>query len=192
MNKISQQNKNIFGGLITSRTRVEILMRLFLNPVRKAYLRELASETGVSPSLIRGELQQLEQSGLLKRERQGRQTLFTANTEHVLFPELNSMVRKAFGMDRILDSIIDRMGALEAAWLIDDYAEGRDTGIIDLLLVGNIDQENLVDLVGKTERHLARRIRTLVLSREESESLNAILDSRPNLLLWKAGAVDFS
>ena len=32
---------------------------------------------------------------------------------------------------------------LEAAYLTGDYAKGRDTGVIDLLLVGEIDRHNL-------------------------------------------------
>ena len=69
------------------------------------------------------------------------------------------MVQKAMGMDHIIESIIKRLGNLEEAYLIDDYAEGKDTGIIDLVLIGNIDQENLVDLARKTERYIERKIR---------------------------------
>lgn len=180
-----------FAGLITSKTRVAIIMRLFLNPRRGAYLRELASEIGCSTSQVSGELKQLSQAGFLCCEQNGRQLRYQANTTHALFPELHSMVRKALGMDRILDSIIRRLGALERALLLDDYAEGKDTGIIDLLLVGDIDQRNLVDLVAKTERHVDRKIRTLCLSRNEYDRMLPQLDQRPQLLLWNAGdAVD--
>ena len=88
-------------------------------------------------------------------------------------------------MDRILDSILDRLGNLEEAYLIDDYAEGKDIGIIDLILIGNIDQENLTDLVRKTERYIDRKIRTLVLSKNEWENFIHNLVNRPMLLLWK-------
>ncbi len=44
------------------------------------------------------------------------------------------------GIDQVIDGIVDRLGDLERAYLIDDYAEGKDTCIIDLVLVGNIDQ----------------------------------------------------
>lgn len=175
---------NPFGGLITSKTRVQILMRLFLNPLRRAYLRELADEFGASPSQVKEELAQLSAAGLLKSEKSGRQVLYRANTAHALYPELNSMVRKALGMDRIVESVIERLGQLEQAWLIDDYAQGRDSGIIDLLLVGDIDQVNLTDVITKTERHLGRRIRTLVLGSDEQALLAKTLADRPNLLLW--------
>ncbi len=88
-------------------------------------------------------------------------------------------------MDRILDSIIKRLGNLDSAYLIDDYAEGKDTGIIDLVLVGNIDQENLIDLVKKTERYIERKIRTLVLLPDEWKKLRVSQAKRPLLLLWQ-------
>jgi len=175
---------SIFSGLITSKTRIRILMRLFLNPDRHAYLRELAGEFQASPSQVREELQQLNDAGLLEREKEGRQINYRANSNHPLFPELHSMVRKALGMDRILDSIIERLGNLEQAWLIDDYAEGKDTGLIDLVLVGDIHQENLGDLVAKTERYIGRKIRTLVLSSSEYRDLGPTFAGRPQFLLW--------
>jgi len=160
-------------------------MRLFLNPELQVYQRELAEEFKASPSQIRDELQQLNRAGLLHSEKSGRQINYCANDSHPLFPELHSMVRKALGMDTILDSIIERLGDIEQAWLIDDYAEGKDTGLIDLLLVGNIDQTNLVDLVRKTEAYIGRTIRTLVLSANEPDRLNCILNDKPKLLLWQ-------
>jgi DNA-binding MarR family transcriptional regulator len=175
-----------FAGLITSKTRVAIIMRLFLNPERGAYLRELASEIGCSTSQVSGELKQLSRSGYITCAQNGRQHRYQANTEHALFPELQSMVRKALGMDRIIESILERLGALELALLLDDYAEGKDTGIIDLLLVGDIDQRNLIDLVAKTERYIDRKIRTLCLTRDEYERMHARLEQRPHLLLWNA------
>jgi len=177
--------KSLFTGLITSKTRIRILMRLFLNPEGNAYLRELADEFAVSPSQVKDELSQLSAAGLLESEKLGRQIHYRANTRHPLFPELHSMVHKALGMDRILDSVIERLGRLELAFLLDDYAEGKDTGIIDLGLVGDIDPTNLADLVGKTERYIGRKIRTLVLSREEYERMRPVLEKRPLLPLWR-------
>jgi DNA-binding transcriptional ArsR family regulator len=176
--------QSLFSGLITSKLRVRILMRLFLNPLRDAYLRELAGEFDASSSQVREELRQLEQAGLLTSAKHGRQIHYRANDAHPLFPELQSMVRKSLGMDRILDSIIQRLGNLERALLLDDYAEGKDTGIIDLLLVGKIDERNLADIVRKTERYIGRKIRTLVLKRDEYRRLEPSLAQRPQLQLW--------
>lgn len=176
---------SILSSLITSKTRINILMRLFLNPSQQAYLRELADEFTISTSQVSEELQQLSQAGLLKSNKAGRQINYHADTEHPLFPELQSMVKKALGMDQILESIIERLGNVELAFLIDDYAQGKDSGLIDLVLVGDIDGTNLDDLVKKTEKYIARKIRTLCLETNEYFSLKEKLEKRPQLILWQ-------
>ncbi len=177
---------NVFNGIITSKTRINILMRLFLNPDQQAYLRELSKEFSTSPSVIKEELKNLSSVGLLSQKPNGRQILYRANTNHPLFPELHSMVKKALGMDRILESILNRLGNLKLTLLIDDYAAGKDTGIIDLVLIGDIDRKNLQDLVQKTERYINRKIRTLVLTEKEYKELEGSLNNRPHIVLWKA------
>ncbi|MGV1100384.1 winged helix-turn-helix domain-containing protein [Thiovibrio sp. JS02] len=180
--------KSLFSGLITSKTRIQILMRLFLNPTQQAHLRGLADELTLAPSQVREELRQLSDAGLLTSSKNGRQVNYRANEEHPLFPELQSMVKKALGMDHILESIVARLGEVRIAMLLDDYAIGRDTGLVDLLLVGNINQENLADLTRKAERYVERKIRTLVLSEAEYGRFKPALASRPQLVLWRHGA----
>jgi predicted transcriptional regulator len=177
--------ENLLSNLISSKTRVKILMRLFFNPGTQAYLRELAKEFNVSTNAVREELNQLTKTNLLKSERKGRNVYYHANTDHALFPELKSMVSKVMGIDKVIDGIVNRLGDLERAYLIDDYAEGKDTGIIDILLVGNIDQYHLNDLSRKTERYIKRKIRSLVLSRDEHKNFLTELENRPNILIWE-------
>jgi hypothetical protein len=95
------------------------------------------------------------------------------------------MVIKALGMDHILDSMLSRLGNLELAILVGDYAEGKDTGIIDLVLVGNINKINLIDLTEKTEKYIDRKIRNIAVSREEYEKLEAQLASQPQFILFE-------
>jgi len=177
---------DLLSGLIASKTRIKLLVRFFFNPKTSSYLRELAKEFNLSTNSVREELNQLTKTSLLKSEKNGRQVLYTANKDHPLFPELKSMVSKVMGIDQVLDSIIMRLGDLESAYLMDDYAEGKDTGIIDLLLVGDIDQYHLNDLSRKTERYIKRKIRSLVLSRAEYNELKTKLDKKPRLLIWEA------
>lgn len=175
----------LFSGLITSKTRIGILMRLFLNPNGAAYLRELANDLQSSPSQVKGELDQLHKAKLLTTTKVGRQIFFSANQGHPLYNELHSMVKKALGMDQIVDSIIQRLGNLQQALLIDDYAEGKDTGIIDLVLIGDIDTTNLLDLTLKTEQYIKRKIRTLVMTKNEYENSKLMLKNRPQFVLWQ-------
>lgn len=177
---------NLLSGIISSKTRVKLLMRFFFNPQARSYLRELAKEFKVSTNAVRGELNQLTNTNLLTSEKNGRQIFYQANTEHSLFPELKSMVSKVMGIDQIIDGIINRLGNLELAYLIDDYAEGKDSGIIDIILVGNIDPYHLNDLSQKTERYIKRKIRSLVLTKDEYYEMQDIIGNRPKVLIWEA------
>lgn len=177
--------ENLFSGLIGSKTRIKLLVRFFFNPGTRSYLRELAKEFNLSTNAVREELNGLTRTDLLKTEKCGRQIHYWANVEHPLFPELKSMVGKVLGLDRVIDSIVMRLGDLERAYLIDDYAEGKDTGIIDLVLVGNIDQYHLNDLSRKTERYIKRKIRSLVLTREEFKAFEEQIKERPFVLIWE-------
>jgi len=189
MSRITTRNgvpmTDLFAGLISSKTRISLLVRFFFNPGTKAYLRELSKDLHVSTNAVREELNQLTKTKLLTSEKEGRNVFYTANSDHPLFPELRSMVSKVMGLDQLIESILTRLGDLEKAYIIDDYAEGKDTGIIDLVLVGNIDQYHLNDLSRKTERYIKRKIRSLTLTGEEFNAFLPALESRPNILVWE-------
>ena len=179
--------ESILNGVIPSRTRVQILVKLFLNPATRAYLRGLATEFNVSPNAVRTELNNLRHHKVLISERDGRNVYFRANRGYPLFPELSSMVRKITGIDELVKSVVDRLGNLEAAYLVGDYARGVDAGIIDVILVGDIDRVQLDDFVAKTEAYIDRKIRSLVLSRKEFERLKDTKGFKPILKLWESG-----
>ena len=178
---------DLFSGLITSKTRIKLLVRFFFNPGTRAYLRGLAKEFDVSTNAIREELNQLSASQLVVSSKSGRQVHYQANQQHPLFPELKSMVGKIMGIDKVIDGLVNQLGRLEYAYLIDDYAEGKDTGIIDLVLVGDINFIQLNDLSSKVEEYIKRKIRTLVLTKEEFSGFTDKLQSRPHLLIWHDG-----
>jgi len=178
---------DFLSAVVPSRTRVQILVKLMLNPGIRAYLRGLAAEFDVSPNAIRTELNNLRKHKVLTSERDGRKLYYRANTSHPLFPELSSMVRKITGIDELMNSVVDRLGNLEAAYLIGDYARGADTGIIDVVLVGEIDRVQLYDFVAKTEAYIDRKIRSLVVTEREFDALKGNKVFKPMLKLWEAG-----
>lgn len=172
-------------GIISSKTKTNILVKLFLNPAMRAYLRELATEFEVSSNSVRTELNNLTKNRILISEKEGRNIYYRANVDHPLFPELSSMVRKITGIDELATSVIDRLGHLEAAYLIGDYAQGRDAGIIDIILIGTINREQLDDVVRKTENYIRRKIRPLVLSETEFRTLRENGNFEPAMTLWR-------
>ncbi|MCK9327448.1 MAG: ArsR family transcriptional regulator, partial [Bacteroidales bacterium] len=74
--------------LITSKTRIKLILRFFLNPKSTAYLRGLAEEFGESSNAIRLELNRFEEAGLLQSETQGNKKLFKANIAHPLYGDI--------------------------------------------------------------------------------------------------------
>ena len=97
---------NLLSGIISSKTRIKLLMRFFFNPETRSYLRELAKDFNISSNAVREELNQLKKTNLLKSEKNGRQVFYRANTDHSLFPELKSMVSKVMGIDQVIEALM--------------------------------------------------------------------------------------
>jgi len=79
--------------LITSETRIKLLLKFFLNPDISGYLRQLADEFGESTNGIRLELNKLAEAKLLKSEHKGRNIFYRANNKHALFEDIRNISR---------------------------------------------------------------------------------------------------
>jgi hypothetical protein len=155
------------------------LLKFFLNPEAEAHLRGLEAEFGEGSNAIRLELNRFEQAGLLQSRTQGNRKLFKVNVANALYPELNSLVKKHLGIDQLVDRIVSQLGDLEQVYLAGDYAQGLDSGVIDIVLVGNPDRVYLAQLISKAEVKIGRKIRSLVLTPVELDAMKGQL-----LLLW--------
>lgn len=179
---------SLLTPLISSGVRAKLLLRLFANPGQSAYLRGLASDFKVSPNAVREELLRLSQAKLLTAQKQGREVHYRANGLHPLFAELVSMAQKAMGIDQIIESIRPQLGCLELAMVVGDYAVGQDSGLVDLVLVGQVDRCSLDEVVCRTEHHLGRKIRTQVFSPDEFRDIKPILMKKQHIILWQDGS----
>jgi hypothetical protein len=172
----------LLEALITSKTRLRLLLKFFLNPNTSTYLRSLADEFGESTNAIRLELNRLEQANMLVGESVGNKKLFKVNKKHPLFAELVQIVRKYVGLDVLVESIVRNLGHLEALYLTGDWARGKEAPIIDLVMVGDIDRNYLTQLVCKAEELVGRKIRYVVYSAKEAEAL--VMNNEEFLLIW--------
>ena len=170
--------------LITSKTRVKLLMKFFLNPGTRAYLRELASEFGESTNSVRVELNRLTEANLLSSESSGRTIQYSANVNHALFHEIHSLVEKYMGIDQIVDKLVKKLGYVESAYLIGDYARGIDSGLIDIILIGKINKMELDRIAGRRSKDISRKIRPMIVTVKELRSLWEQLNMDHALLIW--------
>ena len=170
--------------LVTSKTRIKLLLKFFINPETRAYLRELAKEFGESTNSVRLELNRLKKANLLVSENHGRTILYNANTEHTLFRDIQNIALKYVGIDCIVENMVQSLGDVKSAYIIGDYAKGIDSGIIDLLLIGKIDQGILQQLIEKTEKLINRKIRPMILTEKELKKLDKTLDIKHAFPIW--------
>ncbi|MEA3494694.1 MAG: ArsR family transcriptional regulator, partial [Bacteroidota bacterium] len=172
--------------LITSKTRIKLLLKFFLNSNSNSYLRALESEFGESSNAIRLELNRFEDAGLLKSNFSANKKIFNANTSHPLFNDIHNILLKYIGLDHIIDEVVIKLGKVKFVYLLGDFAKGKDGKIIDLLFVGeNIDRDFLLKLIDKAEKLIKRKIRFLLLGEDESEKYIKEIDKSELLLLWK-------
>ncbi len=173
----------MLNSIITSKTRVKLLLKFFLNSNTKSYLRNLEQEFGESTNAIRIELNRLENANLLCSEVSGNKKYFSANTNHPLFKDINNIVKNFVGIDKVIEKVTNQIGNLENAYITGDLAMGIDSQIIDLVLIGNeLDTNYIEKLIAKTEVLIDRKIRSLILT--ESQMTDYFIN-KPVLLIWK-------
>lgn len=174
----------MLDSLVTSKTRLRLLLKFFMNSDTRSYLRSLAEEFDESTNAVRVELNRLADAGILRLYPEGNTMMYQANKDHPLFPDIISIVKKYIGIDQIVDQVIAKLGHLKVAFITGDYAEGKDSGIIDLVLVGAINKVYMIDLIEKAEHIIGRKIRYLILTEKEYKNLKKV-SGQKILLLFK-------
>ncbi len=175
----------MINALITSETRIKLLRKFFLNSSTKAHLRGLESEFGESSNAIRLELNRFEEAGLLHSLRDGNKKVYQANLKHPLFGDIHSIIMKEAGIDRVIEKVIHRIGNLICVYLTGDFARGKDSPVIDLILVGkNIDREYLARKVMQAEELVGRKVSYVVLRPDEADCHLMKLKKSDLLPLW--------
>ncbi len=149
----------MLDSIITSKTRLRLLIKFFINVGTHGHLRGLAEEFGESTNAIRKELNNLVGAGYLHRLGEGNKIDYSANPTHPLFKTLQSIVRTHIGLDTILTSVLERMGQVNQLVVVGDYANGIDSGTIEMVIVGNvINQPYLEQLSPKIQSLIDRKV----------------------------------
>jgi hypothetical protein len=175
----------MLDALITSKTRIKLLLKFFLNASRKDYLRNLESDLGDNTNAIRVELNKLEEAGLLLSFVKGNKKYFQSNHKHPLFSDIQSILMKITGLDELMKRVLENVGDLERVYLSGDLAHGNDSEIIDLILVGKINREYFNDLVIKAETYINKKIRFVTFSSLEFSDKKSRILNENDLLLWE-------
>jgi len=175
---------NLLGPLITSKTRLKLLLRFFVNQDLSGYLQGLSKELEENSNSVRVELNRLEQAGMLQSEMDGRRKLYRVNKKHPLTSDLTTMLRKVTGIDAIIERVVERIKEnLDQVWVCGKLAQGLESDVIEVVLVGSdVDEEYIAELMGKVAEVVEKQIDYKVLSNMSEEKRSECL------LIWeKAG-----
>ena len=143
----------MLDSLITSKTRLRLLIKFFLNIANKGYLNGLANEFGESTNSVRKELNNLSSAGYLEKYSENNKVVYKANASHPLFKIIQKIVKKHLGIEEILETVLKRMGEVKKIMILGDYAEGIDSGHIEILIIGDkIREDYLKEITPKIEK----------------------------------------
>jgi hypothetical protein len=144
--------ENLLKPLITSKTRLKLLTRFFLNHSVDGYLQGLSKELNENTNSIRIELNRLEQAGILSSSIEGRRKLYSVNEQHPLTENITNIVRKVTGVDALIDRAVVRLPGLQQVWICGNLAQGLQSAVIDCVLVGaGLDESYIQDLSARVE-----------------------------------------
>ena len=162
----------MLGSLITSKTRLKMLIKFFVNTANKGYLNGLANEFNESTNSIRKELNNLSSAGYLLKVKSNNKVIYNANKKHPLFAVLQKVVRQHLGIEDIIDSILNKIGDVRSVAIVGDYAKGIDSGLIKILLLGDdININYLEELIVKVEKKITRKVSFKIVEDLPKESL---------------------
>ena len=168
----------VLNQLITSKTRLRLLIKFFVSQANRGYLNGLASEFNESTNSIRKELNHLSEAGYLEKYKDNHKVAYKANIKHPMFEILQKVVYKHLGLEEIVDHVLNQMGEVKQIHLIGDYAKGLDSGKIEVLLVGN-------DLNNSYITSLEKKIQGIIEREVKFYIANKAIESLPSIVLFR-------
>ena len=157
-----------------SKLREDLLTLYFTNTEKKYYLRELERMLKHSVANIRRELLRLEEAGLFLREDRGNQVYYYLNKSFPLFDELKSIIFKTSGVPQLLRNALASLKDKDIgyAFIYGSFAkkEEREDSDIDLLIVGKVNEDELIEKLNEIEQKLQREINYSIYSKEEFQT----------------------
>ena len=149
----------MLGELITSKTRLRLLIKFFVSQANRGYLNGLATEMGESTNAIRKELNHLYDAGYPQKEKSNNKIQYQANTKHPMYSVLQKVILKHLGLEDIVEFVLEQIGNVEQIILIGDYAKGIDSGKIEVIIVGqDLNTSYVKNLENKIEKLIHRKV----------------------------------
>lgn len=164
--------------LFTSKTRVSILEEFLLNPSTEYHIRELARIVEATPIYVQKELKNLESFGLLVSRRKGNMVLYKLQTKSPIVEDLKRIFLKTESIGHAIAEDLDAK-KIKFALIFGSFAKGTETPTsdIDMLIIGNVNEDDILRSISKTERRIGREINFILWT--EKEFLQKVRENIP-------------
>jgi DNA-binding transcriptional ArsR family regulator len=142
----------------------ELLAWLYLHPETAYSVTELAAILNVSASTISREASHLACSGLVIEQRRGNLRLLRADTDHLLARPLTELLALSYGPAAVLGDLFGSLDGVREAYIYGSWAArysgepGPPPQDVDVLVVGDVDEDDLADRSRAAERQLGREV----------------------------------
>jgi predicted nucleotidyltransferase len=161
----------IYVDALFSKTQQRVLALLFGNADRSFYANEIISLAGSGVGAVQRELARLADASLVSVTKIGNQKHYQANREAPIFEELQSIVKKTFGLaDELRLALQPMWPQVEVAFVYGSIAKGSEHSgsDIDLMVIGkSISNAELLAALAPAERALGRTVNPTLYSVEE-------------------------
>ena len=162
----------MLSSLITSKTRLRMLIKFFVSAANNGYLNGLASEFNESTNSIRKELNNLSEAGYLLKSKKNNRVIYNANTSHPMFDILQKIVRQHLGLEEIVETVIKRIGDVDQIALAGEYAMGIDSGNIEIIINGSkVNNEYLKNIKSKIKMKIGREVTFILNQKLDSNTI---------------------
>jgi predicted nucleotidyltransferase len=159
----------VLSTLITSKSRIELLTWFVVHPGERFHYLQLSKILRASRPSIQNELKRLEEGGILLSKKEANVRFYWVNQEHPLYPELKSIVFKTAGVAEFLREALHEIGDVRAVFIYGSVAKNQEDARsdIDLMFIGNTDQQRLDRVIASAEIELRREINCSVYELED-------------------------
>jgi len=147
----------------------ELLSLFFKNPDQEYYLTEIAKNLNKEASYYQRYLDSFVEDKILIDERKGNLRFFKLNKNHPLYEDIKNIISKTLGVEFKLKVLVDKLNTIEIAFIFGSLAKNKENANsdIDLMLIGEVNQDLLIEEVGKLEEELNREINYHIYNKNE-------------------------
>lgn len=184
--------------LLNTKLRKNLFSYTFTHHDEDFYVRELSVLIAADPGNLSRELRKLEQEGLYKTFKRGREKFYSLNKDYPLYNELKNIIFKTEGVEGSIKELVSKYKGIETAFIYGSYAKDKDkkASDVDLAVVGEFAQGKFMQDIRGLESKLNREINFTVYSpgefdkekKKEGSFLNIVLKGKIIVLKGKPDA----